>query len=168
MPLKEKTKPNFYTWLRSGLRKLSRRWPPTYEALADAKVAYVGENKRRKFSYVCAICGRLFDAKSVAVDHIEPAGSLSCKEDIASFIEKLFCGKEGLQVLCKDNCHAAKTYAEKMNISFEEAKLAKDVIAFSKLSLDEQAIILNKLGADSIAKTKTGRVEQYKKLNGLK
>lgn len=136
---------NFYTWLRSGLRKLSRRWPPVFEALADAKVAYVGENKRRKYSYVCAHCGYLFDAKSVAVDHKEPAGQLNRKEDIADFVTKLFCDKTGLQVLCH-TCHDIKSYMEKHDCTKEEAILAKDVIAFMKKPKQEILAFLQEHG----------------------
>jgi 5-methylcytosine-specific restriction endonuclease McrA len=115
-----KKQTNFYTWLRSGLRKLSRRWPPIFEALAAAKVPYIGDNKRRKFSYICAECTGEFDAKSVSVDHITPAGQLNNKEDIADFVEKLFCDASGLQVLC-DECHNIKTYMERYNVSKKEA-----------------------------------------------
>lgn len=81
---------------------------------------YKGDNKRRKFSYICAECKGEFDAKSVAVDHIQAAGQLNSKEDIADFIEKLFCEVEGLQVLC-DECHNVKTYMERYSVSKEEA-----------------------------------------------
>ena len=46
-----KKKPDLFVWLRSGLRRLSRRYPPIYEALAAAEVPYVGENKRKKWLY---------------------------------------------------------------------------------------------------------------------
>src|SRR5689334_11990647 len=69
MPKKDKKPVEFYTWLRSGLRKLSRRWSAIYEALDKAKVPYKGDNKRRKWSYVCAECDMLFESKQVAVDH---------------------------------------------------------------------------------------------------
>ena len=39
---------NDYTWLRSQLRRISRRWPPVYKALVNAKVPYTGDNKRKK------------------------------------------------------------------------------------------------------------------------
>jgi 5-methylcytosine-specific restriction endonuclease McrA len=118
---------NFYVWLRSGLRKLSRRWPAVYEALAAAKVPYQGENKRRQWSYKCAECAQLFDSKSVAVDHKIPAGQLACKEDVAGFVERLFCDASGLQVLCHD-CHDLKTHMEKTGLSLEDAKIDKEVI----------------------------------------
>lgn len=122
---------NFYVWLRSGLRKLSRRWPPVYDALAAAKEPYIGDNKRRQWSYRCAVCLNLFDSKSVAVDHKTPAGVLACKEDVAGFVERLFCEASGLQVLCHD-CHDLKTHMEKTGLSFADAKIDKQVIALMK------------------------------------
>lgn len=49
----------------------------------------------------------------VAVDHKEPCGSLKSVADIEPFVRRLIVGPEGLQVLCKANCHAAKTLAER-------------------------------------------------------
>jgi 5-methylcytosine-specific restriction endonuclease McrA len=46
------------------------------------------------------------------VDHIIPAGTLTCSSDLAGFIERLFCEQENLQVLC-ERCHDAKTKLER-------------------------------------------------------
>lgn len=121
----------FFTWLRSGLRNMSRRFPSIYEALADAKEPYVGENPRQRFAYRCAACDGLFAAKGVAVDHRIDCGSLASWQDVQGFIQRLFCTKEGLDILCH-TCHDAKTYSAKHNVSLEEAKVAKAVLAFLK------------------------------------
>lgn len=128
---KAKKPVNFYQWLRSGLRSLSRKWPAIYEALAAAKVPYKGENKRRQWSYKCAMCSQLFESKMVAVDHKIPAGAMSCKEEVGDFVERLFCAPSGLQVLCHE-CHDCKTMMDKVGCTFEEARLQKDVIAICK------------------------------------
>lgn len=138
---KVKKETNFFVWLRSGLRKLSRRWPPIFEALAAAKRPYEGDNKRRKFSYECAECLEHFDAKSVAVDHRIPAGQLNNKEDIADFVEKLFCTAEGLQVLCH-TCHDIKTYMERYNVSKEEAIVSLKVAAAMKKEAKKNTLAL--------------------------
>lgn len=141
---------NDYTWLRSQLRRISRRWPPVYKALANAKVPYTGDNKRKKWWYECADCKQLFDGKNVSVDHIEPVGTLLKKSDIADFIEKLFCSADKLQVLC-DNCHDLKTYMERYGVDRQSAMIEKKVIAFGKLSVVEQKNILqNECGYDNI------------------
>ena len=131
----------FWTWFRSGLRKLSQRYPPLYATLAKAKHPYVGPNKRQKFCYKCAECGGLFKAEDVAVDHIIPAGKLLGKQDVAEFVDKLFCGEDGLQVLCS-TCHNLKTYMEKTGLPREEAFIRKQVIAFSKLPVAEMLNVL--------------------------
>lgn len=155
---------NDYTWLRSQLRRISRRWPPVYEALANAKVPYTGDNKRKKWWYECADCKQLFDGKNVSVDHIEPVGTLLKKSDIADFIEKLFCSVDKLQVLC-DNCHDLKTYMERYGVDRQSAIIEKKVIAFGKLSIEEQKQKLTEIyGSDKISSltNKSKRLAAYK------
>ena len=155
---------NDYTWLRSQLRRISRRWPPVYKALANAKVPYTGDNKRKKWWYECADCKQLFDGKNVSVDHIEPVGTLLKKSDIADFIEKLFCSADKLQVLC-DNCHDLKTYMERYGVDKQSAIIEKKVIAFGKLSTEEQKQKLTEIyGSDKISSltNKSKRLAAYK------
>jgi len=95
----------FFSWLRSRLRKMSQAWKPIQEVKKAAKVPYVGENKRRKFSYKCEKCFELFSDKEVAVHHKIPAGSLKSFEDLPNFCRRLFVEKQGLILLC-DNCHS--------------------------------------------------------------
>lgn len=155
---------NDYTWLRSQLRRISRRWPPVYKALANAKVPYTGDNKRKKWWYECADCKQLFDGKNVSVDHIEPVGTLLKKSDIADFIEKLFCSADKLQVLC-DNCHDLKTYMERYGVDRQSAMIEKKVIAFGKLSTEEQKQKLTEIcGSDKISSltNKSKRLAAYK------
>lgn len=101
----------FFAFIRSGLRAKWGRWPPKYQALAQAKRPYKGENKRQKFEYKCAKCKKWYMQKEVSVDHVEPAGTLKSFDDIAEFSRKLFVGVDKLQVLC-DTCHKKKTQKE--------------------------------------------------------
>lgn len=98
----------FYSFLRSGLRAKWTRWPPRYEALADARRVYKGKNKRQKYEYKCADCNKYFAQKDVQVDHIIPCGTLKTWNDLAGFAERLFVSKDKLQILCKP-CHRKKT-----------------------------------------------------------
>jgi 5-methylcytosine-specific restriction endonuclease McrA len=59
--------------------------------------------------YKCASCEKEFTSTNVQVDHIEAIGSCSTWDE---FIDRLFCEKENLQVLCKP-CHKIKTKKEK-------------------------------------------------------
>ena len=152
----------FWTFLRSGLRRLSQRHPSIYGVLNKAKGPYNGPNKRQKVCYKCNVCGGLFSGKDVAVDHIIPCGKLSCKGDIADFIDKLFPGESGLQVICNE-CHGSKTLSEKLGISVEEAKVRKIEIVFEKLPAKEQTIFLTETCKYStIGSNSKQRVEQYR------
>ena len=63
--------------------------------------------------YKCAMCKKHFVAADVQVDHILPV--VSPTQGFVSwdlFIDRIFCEKENLQVLCK-LCHKVKTEEEK-------------------------------------------------------
>lgn len=106
------TESAFWSFIRSALRQKSRWWKPISLAKAKAKRTYKGPLKRQKFEYQCNECKLWFPDKHVNVDHIIPAGSLNCAEDLPGFVERLFCEVEHLQVLCSE-CHNIKTKNEK-------------------------------------------------------
>lgn len=108
------TEAQFWQFIRSALRSKSRRWAPVYECLKDARRASKSDNKRQKWEYQCNHCKQWFPAKEVSVDHIISAGSLRCGADLEGFVERLFCEKNGLQVLCLSD-HQAKTNQERKN-----------------------------------------------------
>lgn len=135
----------FWTWLRSGLRSMSRRYPPIYEALAAAKRPYTGDNKKQKVCYECAKCKSLESAKNVAVDHRIDCGKLTSWEDVQGFMQRLFCEKGGLDVLCH-SCHDVKTYMTRYNVSEEEAILAKRVAETMKLPKEKILAMCHKAG----------------------
>ena len=105
----EWTEAAFWGFIRSGVRQLSRKWPPRADAMKAARRPYTGPDKRRKWEYQCAQCGQWFKGTEVQVDHITPCGTLKSFEDLQTFAERLFCEADGLQVLCKESCHAVKT-----------------------------------------------------------
>lgn len=106
------TESAFWSFIRSALRQKSRWWKPITECKMKARRAYKGPSKRQKFEYQCNSCKLWFPEKQINVDHIKPAGSLNCKEDLAGFVERLFCEIDNLQVLC-EKCHDVKTKLEK-------------------------------------------------------
>lgn len=103
----------FWGFIRSAIRNKFTRWPPKYEALNDVK-RNVPKDKavRHRYEYQCAECKDWHKQRNVEVDHITPAGSLKDFKDLAGFVERVFCSKEGLQVLCKP-CHKQKTAEER-------------------------------------------------------
>ncbi len=114
------TKAAFFQSIRSALRQKSRFFPPISQCRNDAKVPYKGENKRRKFSYVCGKCNNEVAGDECAVHHKIPCGSLNSFEEIGEFCRKLFCEKEDLILLC-DECHLKLHNEEK-----EQLKLIKE------------------------------------------
>lgn len=109
------TEGRYRSFITSTLRSGARRWPPKYETLNLAKTEKKVNTKTGRIAqhYTCNGCGGEFTAKDVQVDHIEPVvdpnkGFISW--DV--FIERLFCERNNLQVLCK-TCHLAKSNLEK-------------------------------------------------------
>lgn len=98
----------------SMLRAGSRRWPPLYQVLNDAKT----EKKvnvltgRIAQHYLCASCQNDYPRTNVQVDHI--LGVVCPVEgfiDWNTYIKRLLCRKEYLQVLCVP-CHKIKSASE--------------------------------------------------------
>lgn len=102
------TEAGYWQFIRSALREKSRRWWPIFETLKQARRPSKSRNKRLKWEFQCAKCHGWFAQKEVSVDHILPCGRLSSYEDLAGFVKRLFCEKDGLQVLCRI-CHDRKT-----------------------------------------------------------
>lgn len=91
------------------------------QAKLDARRKYEGPNKRQKWEYQCAECKKWFQEKQIAIDHVVPVGSLTCKEDLPGFIERL-TPESGFQVLCKED-HQKKTNAEREAGAYKQKPL---------------------------------------------
>lgn len=111
----EWTEARFTSFVKSGLRSTSRRWPPKYECLGDA---FVGKqvcsvSGRLGKHYRCAGCNGNYAARFVQVDHInpiiDPNTGFTSWDDV---VNNMFCEKHNLQVLCSV-CHKAKTQSER-------------------------------------------------------
>ena len=94
----------FFQWIRQILRKASLYWKPVSQVRKEAQVIYKGPNKKRKYSYICSSCKKEFPATEINVHHKIECGSLKTFNDLPGFVEKLFCEKESLSVICK-KCH---------------------------------------------------------------
>lgn len=103
-------------FITSVLRSGSRRWPPKYETLNEAKtIKRINEkSKRLAQHYLCAACQQEYTNKDVQVDHIQPVVDPKLGfQDWNTFIDRLFCDADNLQVLCTA-CHNTKTKTEKV------------------------------------------------------
>ena len=104
------TEARFRSFVASVLRAGTRRWPPKWAALAAAFTEKrKSKSGREAKHYLCNACKLEFTSTQVQIDHKEPIGDWS---DFNVVVEKLFCEKENLQVLCKP-CHKDKTKKER-------------------------------------------------------
>ena len=99
----EWTEARFWSFLRSGLRRMHMRWPAMYMAKNKARRPFKGGG-RTKWEYGCNRCKGYFKDKEIEIHHKEDVGTLGCYNDLPGFVERLFCGEEGYEVLCKE-CH---------------------------------------------------------------
>lgn len=142
------TESAYLAWIRSALRSKSLKWPPRTQALTLARRPYKGINKQQKWEYKCAICGQWWKMKDVVVDHYPVAcGSILSVNDIGKFANNLYCEVDNLRVVDKV-CHDIHTLAEKMSISFEEARLEKEINSVLKQPASKVLMFLKKHGYD--------------------
>ena len=93
--------------VKKSLRATSVKWS-VRQVLLEAK-RRTAQNKppgaRYRWEYPCAFCKEWFKYDGIEIDHIHDVENAS---DWNEFVEFLFCGPEGLQILCK-GCHLVKT-----------------------------------------------------------
>ena len=126
--------------------------------LEDRVIPDMNPNTRTKWLIKCDHCGKLFKLTDVQVDHI--VGEFPCTEPEHFFdyiMSRLDVGFDDLQVLCIED-HQIKTLAERNGISFEEARIEKQVIAICKGSTSSVKAFLIERGI-----TPAGNAEQRKK-----
>lgn len=101
------TKSQYFSFIRSALRRAFTRYPVKFKVLNAAKRSVTG--KRHKAEYQCAICTNWFKQSEVEVDHYPDAcGSLKEYSDLPKFVSTLFCEEDNLRVVCKP-CHKEHT-----------------------------------------------------------
>jgi 5-methylcytosine-specific restriction endonuclease McrA len=109
----EWTQARFNSFIKSALRSASQRWPPKYLVLQDAYVGIKTNPKtgRQAKHFHCKSCGEAFPQKEVEVNHITPVVPIDGFDSWDGVIYRMFCEKDGLEVLCKP-CHKAVTKQE--------------------------------------------------------
>lgn len=149
----------FYNWLRSQLRLIWRDHPTRRDFIKHSR--YTKKiNGRPIYHLKCEICKKEMCQSAGGKRDYEINHRVNCG-DVSSdgYVHRLLnVGFGDLEILCK-HCHSIATYSERMGISFEEAKLEKKVIAFSKLKAAEQKQIL---GENSKAKNAKDRRNEYR------
>lgn len=158
------TKAKFFAWLRGCFRRaVWNRYPG--KTLFKNKICgpppeeYTG---RARSGAACALTGVWTGKSALEIDHIKGEASLREWSDVESFVRHLCATESNLQAVSKD-AHKIKSYSERMGITFDEAVIEKQCIAFSKLSATEQRNVLqNEVKCETIATTIKGRTEQYR------
>ena len=116
------------TQLRSSIRKV---W-----SMHDVKVSYLlkksypdmNMSTRTKWLVDCECCGGSFKTSDVEIDHIKGEHKLKTLDDLVEFSNSILgVSHEDLQILCSE-CHSSKTYAERYDMSFEDATKERAVI----------------------------------------
>lgn len=107
------TEARFNSFVKSALRSASQRWPPKYQILAEAFTGQKINTKTGRLAkhYRCAKCQNEFVAKDVQVNHIVPVVLTSGFDNWDGVVNRMFCEKEGLEVLCIP-CHKTITKEE--------------------------------------------------------
>ena len=95
------TEDSFIGFIRSGLRKLSRRWPPRAEAMKVGRRKNQSSNRRLKFEHQCVVCLGWFPEKGMQLDHIVPCGEFTSLDQIQAYVERLFVEIDGFRKLCR-------------------------------------------------------------------
>ena len=80
------------------------------------------QGKRKRVSYRCDICSKLYPLPNMQVDHIVPIGKgvYNDIEDAKRFYSFVYCSWDNLQHACKQ-CHKEKTKRENKSPSFHNA-----------------------------------------------
>lgn len=118
------TEARYNSFIKSGIRSLTRKWKPMFDALKDAATEKKVNAKTGRIAqhYKCAHCGGQFPVKEVAIDHINGVVSECGFDSWDEVISRALCEKDGFQVLCK-HCHDKKSKGENLDRkSWKEVK----------------------------------------------
>jgi hypothetical protein len=147
--------------VRSAIRQAWMKSPTKLAYLYQHTEADMDNNTRTKWKVRCEICGEHFKVNEVEIDHIRGNHSFTRVEDFEDYFNNiLMVGFDDLQVLCKDGCHAIKTLSERLGITFEEAKVEKEVIEICKTKKDKDFIKKNGLIPESNADKRRAQVRR--------
>lgn len=161
-----KNKSAFMSYVRGAIRRAWMRHPTKLNVIKNTRYKIPNPNPKGRaktvFGFDCECCGNTFTVSEGHVDHKNPVGSLNDLEDVQGFIDRLlFVREEDLRLICR-NCNYILAYQEKHNLTFEQAKVEKKVIAFAKESLTKQLQTLKSLGVVPDKETKVACKKAYR------
>jgi hypothetical protein len=134
-----KTKAQYFTWLRGGLRKLWSDYPARKEWKRGQLRKVTPEERATRVFHPstknvgqCVFCKEWMAGSKLECDHLHSSQGCYDFETAQEFL--WYCTNlEGndFQLACKP-CHKIESYREKMGISFEEARVTKQAITWQK------------------------------------
>lgn len=136
------TESAYMSWLRGGIRRyLWAKNPVKLEFIKQNRIKIPNPNPKGKvkevWGGVCALTGNTHPIGDMEVDHKEGNHSLKTLDDLVPFVKGIvMITLDDLQLVSKE-AHKIKSYAEKQGISFEEAKIEKEVIEIIKQKKDK-------------------------------
>lgn len=149
-----KTESAYMSWIRGGIRRsLWNRHPVKLEFIKLNRVKIPNPNPKGKVTKVwggvCSLTGETHIIANLEVDHLTGNHSLQTLKDIEPFVKGIVdITLEDLQFVSKE-AHKIKSYAEKQGISFEEAKIEKEVIEIIKQKKDKEYLQEHQLPVSS-------------------
>ena len=149
-----KTESAFMSWIRGGVRRsLWSKHPVKLEFIKRNRIKIPNPNPKGKVAEVwggvCSLTGDVHILANLEVDHITGNHSLRVLSDIENFIKGIvLITLDDLQFVSKE-AHKIKSYAEKQGISFEEAKIEKEVIEIIKQKKDKAYCVEHNLVVES-------------------
>lgn len=135
-----KTESAYFSYLRGCIRLGWSKNPVKLKLLKRVKKQIPNPNygkprntKKTVMGATCEICKGDFPMKQLDVDHIG-GGNYTLRKisDLQKFFEDVcLVTEDDLRIVCKD-CHGCLSYAAKQGISFDQAKIEKEIIAICK------------------------------------
>lgn len=142
-PNEWKTESAFMSWIRGGVRRsLWNRHPVKLNFIRNNRIRIPNPNPRGRVAEVwggvCALTGEVCVADNLEVDHKVGNHSLRKLDDLQSFMEGIVViTEDDLQFVSKE-AHRIKSHAEKNNMTFEEARVHKEVLKIMKEKVDKE------------------------------
>lgn len=124
--------------------------------------------------YKCAICGEMFGATEIELDHIESENTLTSYEHINDFFKTIvLTSPDKLQVLCKDKkskklgvtrfgCHSVKTFSERYDVDFDTARAEKEAKQLVDKKLDKAYLQEHQLPVSSTQSARRATIVAHK------
>jgi len=108
---------NRTSWLISQLRRIFLKYPPVFQKVNSLKQTYYITSKKglqlKRVKWNCQICDKEITNKEMRRDHVHPVvDPVEGFKDIGTFIDRLFCDPDNIQVICK-TCHDSKSEEER-------------------------------------------------------